>query len=86
MENERLEIPKLYLEKVSLPTKICLKLTSRLKPAGLSRVFTATKYMALIIKNTGLQFLRTSVPRFNYGAGRIRQSRSFLVGDNRGFI
>ena len=42
MENERLEIPKLYLEKVSLPTKICLKLTSRLKPACLSRVFTAS--------------------------------------------
>ena len=44
MENERLEIPKLYLEKVSLPTKICLKLTSRLKPACLSHVFTATNH------------------------------------------
>ena len=43
MENERLEIPKLYLEKLSLPTKICLKLTSRLKPACLSRVFTARR-------------------------------------------
>ena len=46
----------------------------------------SSKYIALIIKNTGLQFLSTSVPRFNYSTGRIRQLRRFLVGDNKGFI
>ena len=35
-------------------------------------------------KNTGLQFLSTSVPRFNYNTGRIRQLRRFgwaIIGD-----